>query len=124
MRPDLTEEEFERIVQETIQALPEEFRGELDKRNIVIAIKDYPDAADPPDFVRGNVLGFYQGVPLRRRGADGFALWPDRIVIYKKLVERYAANETDVRELLRRVVLHEIGHFFGLSDRELRKLGY
>lgn len=120
----LTDEEFERIVQETIEALPQEFRKEIDRRNIVIAIKEYPDAADPPDFLRGNVLGFYQGVPLKRRGRDGYALWPDRIVIYKSLVERFAADRADVRELLRRVVLHEIGHFFGLSDSELRRLGY
>lgn len=124
MNSKLSYEEFERIVQETIDGLPEEFRKALDERNIVIAVKDYPDAADPPSFIGGGVLGFYHGVPLRRRGATGYGLWPDRIVIYKSLIERYARAPVEIKALLRLVVLHEIGHFFGLSDVELRRLGY
>ncbi len=120
----LTDDEFDSIVREVIEGLPQEFRDALDERNIVIAVKDMPDSADPPDFMRGRVLGFYHGVPLRRRGGDGHALWPDRIVIYKSLIERYSSTPDQARELLRRVVFHEIGHFFGLSDEELRRLGY
>ena len=121
---ELGREEFERIVQETIEGLPAKFKQALDERNIVIAVKDIPDAADPPSFMGGRVLGFYHGVPLRRRGATGYGLWPDRIVIYKSLIERYASVPSEIKALLRRVVLHEIGHFFGLSDAELRRLGY
>jgi predicted Zn-dependent protease with MMP-like domain len=124
MSGKLTHEEFERIVRETIEGLPAKFKQALDERNIVIAVKDIPDAADPPAFMGGGVLGFYHGVPLRRRGATGYGLWPDRIVIYKSLIERYASAPSEIKALLRRVVLHEIGHFFGLSDAELRRLGY
>lgn len=120
----LSNEEFEQIVRETIECLPERFRQMLDERNIVIGIKDYPDPADPPAFMRGRVLGFYHGVPMRKRRAGGLSTFPDRIVIYKSLIERSARTPDEIRELLRRVVLHEIGHFFGLSDPELRKLGY
>jgi predicted Zn-dependent protease with MMP-like domain len=120
----LGHEGFERIVRETIEGLPAKFKQALDERNIVIAVKDYPDASDPPSFMGGGVLGFYHGVPLRKRGATGYGLWPDRIVIYKSLIERYARAPSEIKALLRRVVLHEIGHFFGLSDAELRKLGY
>jgi len=121
---ELGREEFEQIVRETIEGLPAKFKQALDERNIVIAVKDIPDAADPPAFMGGRVLGFYHGVPLRRRGATGYGLWPDRIVIYKSLIERYASAPSEIKALLRRVVLHEIGHFFGLSDAELRRLGY
>jgi len=124
MSGGLSHEEFERIARETIEGLPEKFRAALKERNIVIALKDAPDAADPPSFIGGGVLGFYHGVPLRRRGATGYATWPDRIVIYKSLIERHAGTPGEIRSLLRRVVLHEIGHFFGLSDAELRRLGY
>lgn len=117
-------EEFEKIVRETIEALPEEFRSMLDERNIVIGVKDYPDPNDPPAFMRGGVLGFYRGVPMHKRGSTGYSTFPDRIVIYKSLIQRYAQTPEEIRALLRRVVLHEIGHFFGLSDAELRKLGY
>lgn len=120
----LHNEEFEQIVRETIEGLPEGFRKMLDERNIAIGVKDYPDGSDPPAFMGGRVLGFYHGVPLRKRGATGYGTFPDRIVIYKSLVERYARNRRQIKELLRRVVLHEIGHFFGLTDAELRRLGY
>ncbi|MBN2379370.1 metallopeptidase family protein [candidate division WOR-3 bacterium] len=120
----LSTEEFEAIVQETIEDLPPKFRKELDERNIVIAVKDEPDWEDIQRFEGKPVLGFYRGVPLLKRGARGYSVWPDRIVIFKSLIERYASTADQTRELLRRVVLHEIGHFFGLSDAELRKLGY
>ncbi|NLI97124.1 metallopeptidase family protein [bacterium] len=120
----LTDEEFDDIVSEVIAQLPQEFRRELDERNVVISVKDAPDASDPPDFVRGRVLGFYHGVPLRKRGGTGQAIWPDKIIIYKSIVERYVSSAEEAKELLKRVVLHEIGHFFGLSDAELRRLGY
>jgi predicted Zn-dependent protease with MMP-like domain len=120
----LDQEEFEEIVRQTIQALPERFRQMLDERNIVIGVKDYPDPYDPPAFMRGGVLGFYHGVPMHKRGSTGYSIFPDRIVIYKSLIERYARTPDQIRALLRRVVLHEIGHFFGLSDAELRRIGY
>lgn len=120
----LSMDEFERIVKQTVEELPERFRDMLDERNIVIGVKEFPDHADPPAFMGGRVLGFYHGVPLRKRRADGYSTFPDRIVIYKSLVERFAKTPGQIRALLRRVVLHEIGHFFGLTDAELRKLGY
>ncbi len=120
----LSNEEFERIVRETIEGLPGRFRQMLDERNIVIGVKDRPDPHDPPSFMGGNVLGFYHGVPMHKRGATGYGTWPDRIVIYKSLIEHYAGTPSGIQALLRRVVLHEIGHFFGLSDAELRKIGY
>jgi predicted Zn-dependent protease with MMP-like domain len=120
----LSNEEFEIIVKETIEGLPEKFRNMLDERNIVIGVKDYPDPHDPPAFMRGGVLGFYHGVPMNKRGSTGYSTFPDRIVIYKTLIERYARTPAQIGALLRRVVLHEIGHFFGLSDAELRRLGY
>jgi len=120
----LSTEEFEAIVRETIEGLPEEFRAELDRRNIVVAVKDYPTPHELAAFGGRMVLGFYRGVPMHRRGATRLSTWPDRIVIYKNLIERVAHTPEETRALLRKVVLHEIGHFFGLSDAELRKLGY
>ncbi len=120
----LTQEEFEQIVVETIQQLPERFRRLLDEANIVIGIKDSPDIHDPPDFVRKKILGFYHGVPMHKRLSTGLSTFPDRIVIYKSMLEASAKSPSQIRELLRKVVLHEIGHFFGLSETELRKIGY
>lgn len=118
-------ERFEKLVRETLDGLPREFKEKLD--NIEIVVEDYPD----PELRKQmklrsplEILGLYQGIPLRRRGSYYSSVLPDRIIIYQKPIERLCRNDSEVAESVRRVVLHEIGHYFGLDDKRLRELRF
>jgi predicted Zn-dependent protease with MMP-like domain len=69
------------------------------------------------------LLGLYQGVPLTRRGTYAGAL-PDRITIYRRAICAICSSEEEVVEQVRRTVIHEVGHHFGIGDARLRQLGW
>jgi predicted Zn-dependent protease with MMP-like domain len=115
---------FKRLVQQSLADLPEQFRAHLD--NLEIVVEDWPD----PETLRlastGNpagLLGFYHGVPLTARGTNYGQVMPDRISIYRRPVLLVCANRAEVRETVDRVLKHEIGHHFGISDQRLREIG-
>ena len=84
--------------------------------NVAIVVDD-----EPPDGLP--LLGLYQGVPLTRRTTAYSAVPPDRITIYRGPLERLTGGDPDrLRDQVRRVVLHEIAHHFGISDERLREL--
>jgi predicted Zn-dependent protease with MMP-like domain len=106
--------DFEQSVQEAIDSLP----PDLDEfmSNVAIVIEDEPPGGAP-------LLGLYQGYPLTRRGSGYSGVPPDKISIYQGPLERYyGADPERLRAEIRRVVLHEIAHHFGISDERLREL--
>jgi predicted Zn-dependent protease with MMP-like domain len=106
--------DFERSVQEAIDALPPDLRAAMS--NVEIVIEDEPPAGQP-------LLGLYQGVPLTRRTSWYGNVPPDKISIYRGPLERHFGSDSAVlRDQIRRVVLHEIAHHFGISDERLREL--
>jgi len=107
----MTNEEFEKIVRQTITSLPKEFLSQLD--NVEIVIEDFPP--------NPSLLGLYRGIPKTGRGIGYFAL-PDKITIYKEPLLNISRNDEEAKINIRNTVLHEIGHHFGLSDEELYKL--
>jgi predicted Zn-dependent protease with MMP-like domain len=117
---------FELLVHEALEDLPEEFARHLD--NVEIVIEDEPD----PHVLRAlgmhpqrdTLFGLYQGVPLSRRGALFGGHLPDKISIYYRPLLQACRTPDRLREQVRRTVIHEIGHFFGLDDDEIRALGY
>ena len=115
-------ERFSALVDEAIASIPEDFRSRLD--NIAIQIR--PIA--PPNLYRDlsknpwGLLGVYQGVPYAGRGPWYGSVLPDRILIFQKPIERLARTAAEIRKLVRQVVIHEVGHYFGLSDDELHRL--
>lgn len=105
---------FERSVQEAVESLPPELGDRLS--NIALTIEP-----EPPEGER--LLGLYQGVPLTRRGAFYGGVLPDKITIYRKPLERlYGRDPARLQAEIRRVVLHEIAHHFGISDERLVEL--
>jgi predicted Zn-dependent protease with MMP-like domain len=66
------------------------------------------------------LLGLYQGIPLRRRSVWQNRPMPDKISIYQANIERMAQSPEEIGTLVREVVMHEIGHYFGLSEQEIR----
>ena len=115
-------ERFNALVDEAIASIPEDFRSRLD--NIMIDVR--PLAT--PDVYRNlskspwGLLGVYQGVPYKQRGPWYGNALPDRILIFQKPIELQARTAAEIRKLVRRVVIHEVGHYFGLSDDELHRL--
>jgi len=106
--------EFEDTVQDAIQSLPDDLRSAMS--NLEIVVEDEPPAGMP-------LLGLYEGVPLTRRSSWYAAVPPDKISIYRGPLERLYGHDPELLEKqVRRVVLHEIAHHFGISDERLREL--
>jgi len=113
---------FSALVDEAIASIPVDFRARLDN----IAIQIQPIAS--PQLYRHlsknpwGLLGLYQGVPYGGRGPWYGNVLPDRILIFQKPIEALTRTNAEIKKLVRRVVIHEVGHYFGLSDPELRRL--
>ncbi len=119
-------DEFEALVREALDDLPDEFARRLE--NIEVVIEDEPDAAVLRSLGMNprhqTLFGLYQGVPLNQRGASYGGVLPDKISIYYYPLVRACRTPDALRRQVRRTVMHEIGHFFGLDDAEIRALGY
>ncbi|HUI08809.1 MAG TPA: metallopeptidase family protein [Bacteroidota bacterium] len=118
-------EEFERIAQEVFDALPAPFRGAID--NVRIVVEDRPRRAVRAGYRPGTLLlGLYEGVPLTRRGASygAYAVVPDTITLYRENIGAVARDDEELKGVLRDTLIHEIGHYFGMSEREIRAAGY
>ena len=106
--------DFERCAEEALESLPAELRDYMS--NVAVVIEDEPPAGQP-------LLGLYQGVPMTRRGSWYGGVPPDKISIYRGPLERrYGADRDRLLEEIRRVVLHEVAHHFGISDERLRAM--
>ena len=119
----VSEEEFEGLVAEAISSLPENFKEKME--NIAIAIEDLPSQELLIEMkIKSpySLLGLYRGVPYPRRGIWYRNVLPDKIIIFKKPIEVRCRNREDIKESVRRVVIHEIGHYFGLNEADLRKI--
>jgi predicted Zn-dependent protease with MMP-like domain len=116
----MDDQEFEKLVAEAIDSLPEEFAKKLD--NVSVVVEDSPSPYQlrksglPPWAL---LFGLYQGIPQTKRGIYYSSL-PDKITIFKGSILRVSTTPEEVRAQVRATVIHEIGHHFGLSDKELR----
>jgi predicted Zn-dependent protease with MMP-like domain len=105
---------FEEMVVTALDGLPEEL-GRL-MSNVAVTIEDGPG---PP-----GLLGLYQGVPLTSRTTGYAGVLPDRITIYRRAICAICRTEQEVAREVRRVVIHEIAHHFGIDDERLEDLGW
>jgi predicted Zn-dependent protease with MMP-like domain len=107
--------DFGREVEDAVSSLPPELREAVS--NVAIVVEQEPPPGQP-------LLGLYEGIPLTRRGSGYAGVLPDKITIYRGPLERlYGADRESLRRQIRRVVLHEIAHHFGISDERLEELG-
>lgn len=121
---ELNDQEFDRVIAEAIEGLPEEFRESLEQ--VMIDVMDVPDRemARQAGADRYGLLGLYRGVPLTERSVEQVVQMPARIILFKKNIERMCSTPEDAIEQLRVTLLHEIGHHFGYDEDELDELGY
>jgi predicted Zn-dependent protease with MMP-like domain len=118
----MTREQFEETAAEVYNELPQIFGERID--NVHIVVEDYPTDEDiqKTHSSRTNLLGLYQGIPLTHRGT-----WygvqpttPDKISLYQKNIESVCRDDEEVTARIREVLLHELGHFFGMNEDEIR----
>ena len=107
-------ERFEEMVAAALDGLPADL-GRL-MSNVAVTVQHEPG---PP-----GLLGLYQGIPLTSRSSGYAGVLPDRITIYRQAICAVCASEDEVVTQVRRTVIHEVGHHFGISDARLRDLGW
>jgi predicted Zn-dependent protease with MMP-like domain len=108
------DEDFDDAVEDAVDMLPDELRDAMS--NVAIVVEDEPPDGEP-------LLGLYQGIPLTERSSAYAGTPPDKISIYRGPLERlYGHDPALLRDQIRRVVLHEIAHHFGISDERLQEL--
>ncbi len=117
--------EFEELILQALEELPDELRAPL--TNLEIEVDELPSRDDLERARIGNpmdLLGLYSGIPLTAVGRDRISgLMPDIIKIYKRPIEAVCRTPEDIKEKARKVILHEVGHRFGITDERLRELG-
>ena len=119
---------FEELVAEALDGLPAEFQEHLE--NVEVIVEDWPSIDDLESVglerhERFELLGLYIGVPLTERGSNYFGVLPDRIALYRRSIELYTGEDPEaIREEVRRTVIHEIGHYYGISDERLEEMGW
>jgi len=119
----VTREQFEEIAQRAFDSLPEYFKRKIE--NVQIVVEDFPsdDALGRSKAGRHDLLGLYQGVPLKLRGAwyGMYPVTPDKITLYQRNIERQCRREEEVERRIIEVLFHELGHYFGMSEKEVRQ---
>ena len=115
-------ERFSELVDEAVASIPKGFRDKFDNITIIVEPIAQPNLARDMGHNPWGLLGVYQGVPYKQRGPWYGNVLPDRILIFQKPIEQQARTAAEDRKLVRRVVIHEVGHYFGLSDDELHQL--
>jgi predicted Zn-dependent protease with MMP-like domain len=119
----LSRSEFEKLVARALRSLPRRFRERL--QNVAVVVEDWADARtldemeiEPPE----TLYGLYRGVSLDRRGSEYGGVLPDTITIFQGPIEEDCEDQKEMEALVRDVVVHEVGHYFGLDDARLEQL--
>lgn len=112
----LNAEEFEKLVVDELDLLPDEMVDGLE--NVVFVTEDRPEDGSL------DLLGLYDGVDLTRRDNYGFGELPDRIILYREPLLAVASDLEDLKDQIHVTLVHEIAHFYGIDDDELHDLGW
>jgi predicted Zn-dependent protease with MMP-like domain len=119
----VTRQRFTELVEAALDQIPRRFREEM--KNVAVIVEDEPAPQilaemeiEPPD----SLFGLYHGTPLPERGwAYGNAL-PDRISIYQRPIEQSCEDDEEIRDCVAETVIHEFGHYFGMSEEEIEEI--
>ncbi len=121
----VSRERFEELAEMALETLPEEFRKYF--TNITIIIEDHPGEQDTKrlNVKKDFLLGLFSGVPYHRKGGFFEIPYPlpDKIILFQKNIENICSDENELIEQIRKTLIHEVGHYFGLSERELGRYG-
>ena len=119
----MTRDRFQRLIIEAVTLIPKRFRREM--KNLALVVEDEPSPdllaemeVEPPD----TLYGLYQGTPLPERTWGYGNTLPDRITIFQRPIEEDCEDEDDVRAVIGETLIHEVGHYFGMSEEEIEEI--
>ncbi len=116
----MTRSQFVRLVEQALSDIPQAFRDAM--QNVALIVEDEPSPALLEELemeADTTLLGFYHGIPLPMRGASYGNTLPDRISIYQMPIEEACQGEEEIRGCIAETLIHEIGHYFGMSEEEI-----
>ncbi len=119
----MTRQRFAGLVEEALRDIPQRFRDAM--RNVAVVVEDEPSPellADMDMDPDETLFGLYQGTPLTERDFSYGNTLPDRIAIYQGPIEDACENDEDIRRCVAETVIHEFGHYFGLSEEEIEEI--
>lgn len=120
-------EHFIQLVEEVLESLPTEFRERI--HNLAVLVEERPRPHRRPRGPAGQIhptkprrllLGVFQGVPATQKSVFDLSTGPSRIVLYQNNIEALCRNEAEIRQEVRQTVLHELGHYFGMDEAQLK----
>jgi len=122
---EVSREEFERLVADALDEMPEPFASHLSNVDVIVEDEPTADVLEHADIEpEGTLFGLYQGIPQTERTGNYTWVMPDKITIFRGPITRACKTRDDVREEVAVTVVHEIAHHFGISDERLDELGW
>jgi predicted Zn-dependent protease with MMP-like domain len=120
----LTENDFEQLVVEVLDSLPEDLLNMIDNVDVVIELRPTQEQLASAGISRGSLFGLYEGIPLTMRDSGYSIVAPDKITIFKRVIEQACSSEAEVADQVRTTVIHEVAHHFGIDEEKLDELGW
>ena len=113
-------EQFAKVMQEVLDSLPEEFRSRI--RNVAVLVEDFPPGQTLSSHPKKLLLGLFHGVPMTKKSVFDLPTGPDYVVLYQKNIESVCSTQAEIRQQIRRTVIHEFGHYFGMDEEQLKNV--
>jgi predicted Zn-dependent protease with MMP-like domain len=113
-------EHFVNVVEEALDSLPQEFRTRI--LNLAVLVEDMPPNQASPQSgqQRRLLLGLFHGVPTTKKSMFDLPTGPDHVVLYQKNIEAVCSSDAEVRKQIRLTIIHELGHYFGMDEDQLK----
>jgi predicted Zn-dependent protease with MMP-like domain len=119
----MTRRRFEQLVEDALKEIPRRFRKEMHNVAVVVEDEPSPELLAEMEMEPGDSLfGLYQGTPLPERSWNYGNNLPDRISIYQRPTEEACEDDDEIRDCIAETVIHEFGHYFGLSEDEIEAI--
>ncbi|HEY3251933.1 MAG TPA: metallopeptidase family protein [Ignavibacteria bacterium] len=121
----VSEEEFHEMMEQALEAIPGNFKSKIE--NLVFISEPYPSENDMARLnlsSKYSLLGLYSGVPYTHRNTWYGNVTPDRIILFQKNIESFCNSKKELFDKIKEVIIHEVAHYFGMDEDEVRQAGY
>lgn len=122
---NISPEEFHTMMEEAIETIPDKFKDKIE--NLAFIVEPYPTESDMERLglkSKYSLLGLYSGVPYTNRNTYYMGVTPDRIILFQNNIQALCDSLDELKEKIREVVVHEVAHYFGMNEDEIRQAGY
>lgn len=122
---EVSEEEFQQLMEQAMESIPEAFKKRME--NIVFLVEQFPSNTDLSRLNMKDgryLLGLYSGIPYSHRNTWYAGAMPDRIILFQQNIEAVCKTKEELVNKIKEVVIHEIAHYFGMDEKQIRDAGY